>query len=447
MLKFLGSGLRAKLVLLVVAGIICAFTLFGAARVHFERERIAAETQRSGQERVTMIAEAVANLIVGYDYSNMESLAERIVQQEDVSDIVIKNRNEKVMVSRNKPVAPGQPTLTFTAPVFFSAQQVGRVELRVTLGRMEAEIRKIYREVVLEQLISGLLLGLLMYFGASYVIVRPIRRIREHMKAILDSGDVTVEQSLEVDTTDELGDLARVFNSLNAKVMEAQQRLREKIDLAGSALVKTNEQLQQRTAELEQRTQDLEKALALVEKLAVTDSLTDLRNRRYFDDNLAAAFARAQRFGEPLCLVLLDVDHFKQINDTYGHSAGDTVLQQVSQVLKARARETDVVARLGGDEFGFLLYRTNREDGTAFAQHVLDLVQELRFQFDHSDIRIGLSVGVATNEGDVHSIEALYGAADEALYEAKRRGRNQVVAYPFELQSKVRLHPADNKGD
>lgn len=431
MLKYFTSGLRLKLVLLTVAGVVAAFTVLGGFRVIAEKQRITDEMKRSGQERVTMISEAVANLLVGYDYSNMESLAERMVQQQDVQHIIIRDRQNKVMVSRNRPSLPDQTTLSFEAPVLFNSEIVGRVDLQISLARMEAEIAKTYREIVIEQVLFGLFIGMLIFFGTSRVIVKPVSQLSQHMKELLNSRDATTVKALELNSQDELGDLSRIFNSLNQKVSEAQQRLREKIDLAGTALMKTNEQLQQRSQELENRTQDLEKALSLVEKLAVTDSLTDLRNRRYFDDNLAAAFARSQRFDEPICLILLDVDHFKLINDTYGHVAGDTVLQTLARAFKSRTRETDIVARLGGDEFAFLLYRTTLQEGELFSNNLLTLATEQHFRFHDQDTRVGLSIGVACNQDSIHSIEALYGAADEALYEAKRRGRNQAVSYPF----------------
>jgi diguanylate cyclase (GGDEF)-like protein len=374
----------------------------------------------------------VANLLVGYDYSNMESLAERIVQQPDVQHLIIRNRDDKVMVARNKPSLPDQTTLSFTAPVVFSGETIGRVDLQLSLARLETEVNRIYLDVFMQQIFFGLFLGLLIYFAASQVIVKPIARISERMKQVLAGKFDAMPEELPLTSRDEIGDLTSIFNNLNQNVYEAQQRLREKIDLAGSALMKTNEQLHQRSQELEQRSQDLEKALNLVEKLAVTDSLTDLRNRRYFDDNLATSFARAQRFNEPLALVLIDIDYFKNINDTYGHAAGDTILQTLSVIFKARTRETDISARLGGDEFSFLLYRTNREAGVAFAEELLAKTHELQFSFHGQTVQIGLSIGVACNWDDIHSIEALYGAADEALYEAKRRGRNQVVAYPFD---------------
>ncbi|MCL5060050.1 MAG: diguanylate cyclase [Candidatus Thermoplasmatota archaeon] len=431
MLKYFTSGLRLKLVLLTVAGVVTAFTVIGGFRVVAEKQRITDDMKRSGQERVAMIAEAVANLLVGYDYSNMESLAERMVQQQDVQHIIIRDKQNKVMVSRNRPSLPDQTTLSFEAPVLFNSETVGKVDLQISLGRMEAEIAKTYRDIVIEQVFFGLFIGLLIFFGTSRVIVKPVSQLSQHMKELLNSRDAATVKALELNSQDELGDLSRIFNSLNQKVFEAQQRLREKIDLAGTALMKTNEQLQQRSQELESRTQDLEKALSLVEKLAVTDSLTDLRNRRYFDDNLAAAFARSQRFGEPICLILLDVDHFKQINDTYGHAAGDTVLQTLGRAFKSRTRETDIVARLGGDEFAFLLYRTSLQEGELFGDNLLTLAAEQRFIFHGQEVRAGLSIGIACNQDSIHSIEALYGAADEALYEAKRRGRNRAISYPF----------------
>lgn len=162
------------------------------------------------------------------------------------------------------------------------------------------------------------------------------------------------------------------------------------------------------------------------------DALTGLSNRRGLADAVESRLAATRRSDQALALLFLDLDGFKIVNDTYGHAAGDTVLQVLSRIFKGRTRETDIAARLGGDEFAFLLYRAEREDGVQFANDLLDQAHAQRFSFHEQDVRVGLSIGVACSQNDIHSIESLYGATDEALYEAKRRGRNQIVAYPFD---------------
>lgn len=425
------KGLRFKLVIIVVIGIATAFTLVGGVRVYAERQRIVDEMRQSGQERAELLAEAVANLLIAYDYSNMESLAERVVEQQDVQQVVIRNQQGKVMVIRNAFARENRETLSFDASVLFDGNPIGRVSLDLSLARLEADIVRTYRQVIMEQVIFGLLLGLLIYLTTSRVIVKPITRISQHMQAILATDDASAPHNLTITSQDEIGELAHIFNELNAKVREAQGRLRDKIHLADSALLQSNAQLQQRTEELERRGQDLEHALYLVEKLAITDSLTELRNRRYFDDSLASAFARAQRFNESMTLALVDVDYFKKINDTHGHAAGDTVLQSLADLFRERTRETDIAARMGGDEFAFLLFHASRQQGELFSQEVLERARRLEFTFNGEVVRLGLSIGLACNQDGIQSVEALYGVADEALYEAKRRGRNQVVAYPF----------------
>ena len=180
-----------------------------------------------------------------------------------------------------------------------------------------------------------------------------------------------------------------------------------------------------------ERTGALEHALALVEKLAITDALTELHNRRYFDARLSADFSRALRYKEPLALVLLDIDHFKQINDTHGHAAGDALLQNLAAILAKRCRDADMVSRLGGDEFAFVLSHADVEIGSLFAQELLNIVNAHRFEWQGVEIPISLSIGLACASDAVHGTEGLYAAADMALYEAKRGGRNRfAVSHP-----------------
>ena len=131
-------------------------------------------------------------------------------------------------------------------------------------------------------------------------------------------------------------------------------------------------------------------------------------------------------------MILLDVDHFKRVNDSMGHAAGDCVLQELGKLIRSRTRETDTAARLGGDEFALLLYHTNKTEAMKLADDLLTLIREHPFVCNGNNIPVTLSIGIAHLEAELNDIEALYAAADHALYEAKHRGRNQLVVHPFQ---------------
>ena len=424
MYKYLSSHLQLKLVAVVMLGVAVAFSVIGWQRIAAAKSDQMEDLRRSGQERVSLVAAASANLLIGYDYSNMEALAERVLSQRDVQQVLIKNAAGKVMVRRQKKAPVEVAGLDFEAPVVFSSETIGTASIRLSTNKFDEDVAAIYAKVVIDQLGYGLTLGLLIYFAASRTIVKPITRISDQMKDIMHANFAAVHDAVQVGGNDEISGLGRIFNDLTQQVYVAQQKLQQKVDLAHTSLMATNR-------ELHERTRALEDTLALVEKLAVTDALTQLHNRRYFDDRLAVEFSRSRRFGEPLTLMLLDVDHFKRINDSQGHAAGDALLQDLAKVFAQRCRDADVVARIGGDEFAFLLYHTSLDAGNVFANELLGTVNACSFVFHDRDLKLGLSIGLACTLDSVNSTESLYGAADLALYEAKRRGRNRYASYPF----------------
>jgi diguanylate cyclase (GGDEF)-like protein len=163
----------------------------------------------------------------------------------------------------------------------------------------------------------------------------------------------------------------------------------------------------------------------VVRRQAVTDELTDLANRRRFMEDLEYEVARAARFGTPLALVLFDLDHFKQINDRYGHQVGDDVLRSTAAAMRNRVRETDLPARVGGEEFAIILAGTDIEGAVTMAEEFrLDLSQQVRVEAA-ADWTVTASFGVAALH-DNETAGALIGAADGALYRAKAEGRNRV---------------------
>jgi diguanylate cyclase (GGDEF)-like protein/PAS domain S-box-containing protein len=170
-----------------------------------------------------------------------------------------------------------------------------------------------------------------------------------------------------------------------------------------------------------------------LQSLAVTDGLTGLHNHRAFQDYLEEQFQTAMRNKQPLALILMDVDHFKQYNDTYGHQAGDEVLRQVAQILSAHVREGDFVARYGGEEFVIVLPRTDLESAVAVAERLRRAVESAEWHLRP----VTGSFGVACIRPDMETRQELIEAADQALYQAKKNGRNRVEVWSYRLLLKA----------
>ncbi len=167
----------------------------------------------------------------------------------------------------------------------------------------------------------------------------------------------------------------------------------------------------------------------LMEKMATTDPLTGIPNVRYFRQALEVEVARSRRYGSPLSLIMCDLDHFKQVNDKFGHPAGDVVLATLARLLQDTLRRVDLAARYGGEEFVLLLPQTTCEQALLAAERIRVLVEEKVFPATAKGVRITLSLGVSCRGGKQEGIEGqdLIDAADQALYQAKEAGRNRVV--------------------
>ncbi len=175
-----------------------------------------------------------------------------------------------------------------------------------------------------------------------------------------------------------------------------------------------------------EKLQKQQQEMARLSADAAVDFLTRVPNRRTFDQRLKEEFARFKRDGEPFSLVILDIDYFKQVNDNYGHIAGDRILRATASILKEAKRESDILARYGGEEFVFLLPDTLLKQGVLVAEKARQKIAAARMNYEGKTLRVNLSAGVAQiDERDSDPTRAL-ARADEALYRAKQNGRNRV---------------------
>ncbi len=217
----------------------------------------------------------------------------------------------------------------------------------------------------------------------------------------LAAGETGVRVNLR-EGQDEVQRLARSFNEM-AGQLEVQRRA------------------------LEDRNQELLRANEVLEQLSITDGLTHLHNHRHFHDQFAREVKRSERSGQPLCLLLVDIDDFKLLNDRYGHAAGDRVLAVTAQLMNEQVRESDYLARYGGEEFAILVPQTTLDGAVALAEKVRAVLSAHRFLLPDSDESVGVTVSLGVA---LHSTTAddTFDAADRALYEAKGAGKDCVIA-------------------
>ena len=221
---------------------------------------------------------------------------------------------------------------------------------------------------------------------------------------------------------------------LNRKISRARKaRLTAQEELL-AVQHRANEELEkkvrERTETLHNTMQRLEAANDELSRLSFLDPLTKVYNRRYFDQTISAEIKRASRNDQPLAVAILDIDHFKQVNDTFGHLTGDQCLRRVAGVLKQQLeREGDVLARYGGEEFAFILPATSKSSAVFVANRARLAVEAIDVDHAGTPIPLTISVGVAAWIPEIgESPKRLIEAADDALYLAKAAGRNQVMA-------------------
>ncbi len=163
-------------------------------------------------------------------------------------------------------------------------------------------------------------------------------------------------------------------------------------------------------------------------EMNVKDGLTGIYNRRHLETKLSEEFERHKRYSTSFSMIMLDIDHFKKINDTHGHQCGDFVLKALTALIGKRMRTVDVLARYGGEEFCCLLPETSLEPAIALAEHLRKIVEKNIFEFNDTKLTITISQGVSEMRKNIESTEAMLKLADDALYEAKRTGRNKVIS-------------------
>jgi diguanylate cyclase (GGDEF)-like protein len=272
---------------------------------------------------------------------------------------------------------------------------------------------------VLRQMLGINLLAVLvasaLAFAIALCIARPIQALSSGALRIA-RGELEVEIP-EMRGSCELRLLTQTMNRIAARLRKNRIELHD-----------SRTKLEQANARLRAQNEELQRQSEALELLSITDGLTRLYNHRYFQEQLSREIARCERSGEPLALILLDIDNFKQLNDKYGHSAGDAVLREVARRMNGLIREGDVLARYGGEEFALIPSRSTADGAFGLAEKLRLAVSSAEIALETPEglarIRVTLSAGIAIYRGDRRSF---FIEADRALYRAKASGKDCVV--------------------
>ncbi|MBI4579411.1 MAG: diguanylate cyclase [Planctomycetes bacterium] len=300
-----------------------------------------------------------------------------------------------------------------TVPVFAESQIPGQQRTsRAVVGyvRLATDVSDVQAQLLrMSGRLRGISVGLLLLVAlCSLVTLRKVvAPLNELSRTAQQLASGVMDARAKVALHNEIGDLAHAFNNMAERLAGAQfEMLRLNAEL--------EERVQQRTHQLED--------------LAARDALTGVYNRRYFSDVIAREFAASERYDADLTCLMFDLDHFKEINDRFGHRAGDEVLTLAAQCIRQELRDADVAARFGGDEFILLLPRTSAAAAVHVADRITNRFLETARQ-KRPQIPATLSIGIASlRVTRARSAEALIHEADVALYKAKTAGRNRTIA-------------------
>ena len=186
---------------------------------------------------------------------------------------------------------------------------------------------------------------------------------------------------------------------------------------------------------------ELERANSKLQSLSRTDRLTQMYNRGYWEDCLIKEFARHRRTQEPCSLIMFDIDHFKKVNDTYGHQAGDEVIRITAQAVRDKVRTTDIAGRYGGEEFGIILIDTKADGALLLAQRLRKHIESILVQHEGMEIRYTISLGISEINPQIGDYKQWLEQADQALYRAKESGRNQAIVYQSQSEPSINETP------
>jgi len=417
-------GVRQKVMLVLITVLLTGLTVSGWLALQEEKDGTLQEINQRGSDISRFVAKALAYSVVGYDYHTLQLLLDEITLSDDVGYAKVTNAKGNIMAeSGSLDDAEAANLVTFRQDIALENEVVGALTLGISTNHTIQRLESQKYSLVKREAFIIVMIALGEFFALSFIIIRPVSIMSRTLKEGVDENGQIVGP-VPITSKDEFGQLAMQFNYLSAQLNKANLRLQTRIDAADDQLLETNRQLLQQSEELRHINDEFK-------KLSVTDSLTGLYNRRRFEDLMATEMEMSLRHGDTNSLLIVDIDHFKKVNDRYGHPGGDRVLEHVAKVLQSKLRKTDILCRIGGEEFVALCKRATKSAAMEIGEKLRHAIENLDVPFGQDIIHVTISIGIATvNDGNIdHTADNLYRQADIAVYRSKDKGRNNVTHF------------------
>lgn len=417
-------GVRQKVLLVLMFVLLTALTVSGWFALQEEKKSILKEVKQRGTDISRFVSKSLVYSVVGYDYHTIDLLLKEIVQSEDVGYSKVVNLKGNTMAEagilvENDPLK----MVVFSENLILDDEIVGLLTLGFSTTKTMQRLETQKFALIKREAFIILLIAFGEFIALSFIIIKPVSTISKSLHEGEDENGLAWG-TIPITSNDEFGELAKKFNDLSYNLNIANSELQSRVDYADNELIKTNNILLERSRELLELNEEFK-------KLSITDSLTGLFNRRYFEEVLADEMEVTKRHRDTNSLLVIDIDHFKSVNDNYGHMHGDNVIKMIACVMKGRLRETDVLCRIGGEEFVAICRRADKGAAIELAEDIRKTIEGQVTNTGKDSIKVTISIGVATvtvDNVDTHA-ENIFKFADIALYHSKDNGRNRVTHY------------------
>ena len=414
-------GVRQKMLAILMTVLVVSISVSSWFTLQKQEKDIYDAIRLRGEEVLKHASRAIALYAISYDYHSIQLLLDEVVTSPDIIHAHVTSAKGNIMATAGPKATFGEQRPTFFKSIKFDDKVVGELTVELDPQDIVRRVEESRNALLLREFALIVFVAIGEFVALSYFIARPVSIISSSLEKSVDE-DGLIQKDIPIRSRDEFGLLATQYNLMRDQLNTAHTKLQSRIEAADQRLLETNRALTRQSEELQEMNSRLM-------QLSITDGLTGLYNRRHFEESLTKELTYSARHGTPFSLLVLDIDRFKQINDSHGHATGDLVLRKIATLIQTNIRGTDTACRIGGEEFAIACRGSTRDEALQLAERLRLAAENSSLESQDMQLHFTISGGVATVASDaaVHSLDTIFSHADRALYHSKQQGRNRIT--------------------